>query len=130
MSAKEPLCGKFFAECRNGRWVVYLNDAGDAKYLCDTNTEGKAKEVVTAMNEYMAVFERNLAGIKSVDAGDSILSLTATVDALRAERDRLKALLGEARSMVYIKANEFSEHEDVTLERQSVLARIDKEIAP
>ena len=48
---------------------------------------------------------------------------------LRAERDRLKALLGEARPMVYIKANEFSEHEDVTLERQSVLARIDKEIA-
>ena len=42
---------------------------------------------------------------------------------------RLKALLGEARPMVYIKANEFSEHEDVTLERQSVLARIDKEIA-
>ena len=42
---------------------------------------------------------------------------------------RLKALLAEARPMVYMKANEFSEHEDVTLERQSVLARIDKEIA-
>ncbi len=53
----------------------------------------------------------------------------ATVDALRAERDGLKALLGEARPMVYIKANEFSEHEDVTAQRQSVLARIDKEIA-
>lgn len=46
----------------------------------------------------------------------------ATVDALRAERDGLKALLGEARGCV---AANFGPNEGTRL-----LARIDKEIAP
>lgn len=46
-------------------WVVYLDDAGDLKYLCETNAEGKAKDIVGIMNADVARFD---AGLATLDA--------------------------------------------------------------
>ncbi len=46
-------------EARHG-WVVYLNDAGDLKYLCETNAEAKAKDIVGIMNADVARFDAKM----------------------------------------------------------------------
>ena len=78
--------GPFVWAYDDRRWTVWLDDKGDLKYVCDTNREGQAKEIVAAMNEYVAVFERNLAKINEPKPVESLATPP------RAKQDEAPAL--------------------------------------